>query len=475
MTHKGTVPIETERLTLRRFEPADAGAMFRNWANDPEVAKFLTWQPHGTIEATRGVIENWVNGYEAPNKYEWAIVPKALGEPVGSIAAMSPDDRVRSFGSIGYCIGKAWWHNGYVAEALCAIVKFLFEEIGANRISAIHDPRNPNSGAVMRKAGFTFEAARRQAGFNNQGICDHCEYVFLAEDYFKTASLTFAPYDLARDREFLAAAHAETFALTFHIEIQPDWLNAELAKERDVRDGAYLGGKLVGICDLQRRSIDGFGDCGSVNFFFIAPQYRNRGLGGQLIAHAENWCRVQGLKALFLKTGRTNAPAHKCYENNGFARCPQIDSKDEIGYMKNIMPYAIRAMALADYAECYALWQAAAGADSRADCRQKTIENILRRNPDTCFAATDNGAIVGTAMCEFGGDGAYLSHLAVAETHRRRGIASGLVGHLQKKLKSLDTRKVRILVFSGNETAHKFWESIGFEARDDVVYRDKAI
>ena len=41
MQHCGTQTIETERLILRRFRPEDADAMYRNWASDPEVTKYL--------------------------------------------------------------------------------------------------------------------------------------------------------------------------------------------------------------------------------------------------------------------------------------------------------------------------------------------------------------------------------------------------------------------------------------------------
>ncbi|MDR0819699.1 MAG: GNAT family N-acetyltransferase [Oscillospiraceae bacterium] len=150
-------------------------------------------------------------------------------------------------------------------------------------------------------------------------------------------TLTFSPYDLALDREFLTAAHCETFKLTFKQELKPEWLEAELAKSRDVRDGAYFDGKLVGICDLQRRSLDGFGDYGRVNFFYIAPEYRNRGFGGQLIAHSVDWCNSQGLDKLTLNTGKDNFKAQKCYERNGFVRFPQIDTENEFGFLKNII------------------------------------------------------------------------------------------------------------------------------------------
>lgn len=42
MTHKGTVMLETERLILRRFTIDDTEPVFRNWASDPEVTKYLT-------------------------------------------------------------------------------------------------------------------------------------------------------------------------------------------------------------------------------------------------------------------------------------------------------------------------------------------------------------------------------------------------------------------------------------------------
>ena len=50
MEHKGTVTLETPRLILRRLTLADAEPMYRNWASDPEVTKFLTWPTHSSVE-----------------------------------------------------------------------------------------------------------------------------------------------------------------------------------------------------------------------------------------------------------------------------------------------------------------------------------------------------------------------------------------------------------------------------------------
>ena len=56
MNHIGTHPIETERLILRRYVLEDAPMMFKNWASDPEVTKYLTWPPLSSVEVTRQII-----------------------------------------------------------------------------------------------------------------------------------------------------------------------------------------------------------------------------------------------------------------------------------------------------------------------------------------------------------------------------------------------------------------------------------
>ena len=144
LEHKGTLTLETERLILRRFTLEDAEAMFNNWASDPEVTKYMTWPTHDSIETTRKVINSWIEGYKSPRMYEWAIVPRLLNEPIGSIAAMGADDNLRSV-EIGYNIGNPWWGKGYTAEALIRVIKFLFEEVRFNRIVATHESQDRKS------------------------------------------------------------------------------------------------------------------------------------------------------------------------------------------------------------------------------------------------------------------------------------------------------------------------------------------
>lgn len=168
-------------MILRQFILADAEAMFRNWANDSEVTKYLTWPPHGKLEITQMVLTDWVKSYEKDDYYHWAIALKENGdEPIGSLLAQC-DDRIEK-AHIGYCIGKAWWRKGIMSESLQAVMDFLFDEVGCNRVDSRHDANNPNSGKVMAKCGMKLEAITRQSDWNNQGICDTCHYALLAEE-----------------------------------------------------------------------------------------------------------------------------------------------------------------------------------------------------------------------------------------------------------------------------------------------------
>lgn len=181
MEHCGTKRIETGRLVLRRFEAEDAPVVYKNWASEDEVTKFMTWPTHPNMEVTKAVIGDWVKSYSDNKFYQWAIVLKETNEPIGSISCVQIYDAVDCV-QIGYCIGSRWWHQGVTSEALKALIDFFFDEVGAKRIEARHDPDNPHSGGVMKKCGMSYEGTLRRADRNNQGICDACYYSILSDE-----------------------------------------------------------------------------------------------------------------------------------------------------------------------------------------------------------------------------------------------------------------------------------------------------
>ena len=160
----------------------DCEAAFRNWESDEKTMEFLRWQPMKTVKETAQVLQEWVDSYADPAFYQWAIVPKALNEPIGTMSVVGMNERTDML-HIGYCIGSQWWRQGYTSEAFAAIIPYLFDEVGANRIESQHDPNHPNSGKVMQKCGLTYEGTLRQADWSNKGIVDACMYALLRSEY----------------------------------------------------------------------------------------------------------------------------------------------------------------------------------------------------------------------------------------------------------------------------------------------------
>lgn len=184
MNHKGSVELLTKRLLLRPFRMEDAYAMYENWASDEEVVKYLRWPAHQDVTISQKVLSQWTSHYHEPDYYQWAIELRESHQIIGSISVVSKNEEVGMV-HIGYCIGRAWWHQGYTSEALERLITFFFEDVQVNRIESQHDPNNPNSGRVMAHCGMKKEGIHRQADISNQGIEDACMYAILASDVRK--------------------------------------------------------------------------------------------------------------------------------------------------------------------------------------------------------------------------------------------------------------------------------------------------
>ena len=136
----------------------------------------------------------------------------------------------------------------------------------------------------------------------------------------------------------------------------------------------------------------------------------------------------------------------------------------------------IRLMSIDDFDRVSALWQSTAGMGlNPVDDSREGIDRYLRRNPETCFIAEENGVLIGSILSGHDGRRAYLYHMAVGETHRRRGVGETLLTRAMEALAREGVGKAALLVFATNEKGNAFWEKHGFTARHDVLYRNKDI
>lgn len=181
MNKVGTQIIETDRLILRRFVLEDAYDMYKNWASDPEVTRFLTWPTHTSVDVTKFVLNDWIANYEDGGFFNWAMEYKETGKVIGNISVVRLNENTNA-ADVGYCMSRAYWGQGLMPEALKAVMDYLFDVVEVNRIAACHDINNPKSGRVMEKAGMKQEGVLRDAGKNNLGICDEVWYAMIRSD-----------------------------------------------------------------------------------------------------------------------------------------------------------------------------------------------------------------------------------------------------------------------------------------------------
>lgn len=184
MNKIGTNNIETERLLLRKIRLSDAEAVYENWANDPEVAKYLAWEVHASVEETRRIIQQWIEIEDEPLCFRWAMELKEIGQVIGVIDCANVS-AVNERCEIGYSMARRFWNRGLMTESLRAVIDYLFQQVEMNRIEAKHLSKNVSSGRVMEKAGMNYEGtlrryARRKRG---KGFEDVKIYSILREDY----------------------------------------------------------------------------------------------------------------------------------------------------------------------------------------------------------------------------------------------------------------------------------------------------
>ena len=136
----------------------------------------------------------------------------------------------------------------------------------------------------------------------------------------------------------------------------------------------------------------------------------------------------------------------------------------------------IRAMTIEDYKDSFHLWNNASGMGLRGiDDTYEGIKFFIEYNPGLSIVYEENGHVEGTILCGFDGKRAYLYHVAISEKIKGRKIGKEMIAHLEEVLKSKNINGIALVAFCENEIGNKFWDSLGYEPRKDLYYRDKNI
>ena len=153
----GSVPFETDRLIVRYINNNDVYDMYE-YASVPEVSKYLLWEPHVNIAATEGYIESLQKRYYRGLYADWAIELKGENKMIGTIGYANINSKDKSC-EIGYVLSPKYRKQGYMTEALSALLQITFEGLKFYKAILRIIDENSDSVKLAEKMGFTVETS----------------------------------------------------------------------------------------------------------------------------------------------------------------------------------------------------------------------------------------------------------------------------------------------------------------------------
>jgi len=187
MVYRQMEQIRTARLILRKQRIEDVPDYFERIGSRPEVTAGMLWEPHRELSDSRASVEKALRRYESGRCYRWAMDLPGVGL-IGIIELLSFDE-ISDSCSFAYMLCPEYWGKGYGTEALKAVLEFAFMKLEVSQVIVDHFITNPASGAVMRKAGMTYQGILSEK-YEKQGKkLDAAQYALTKEDFLinKTA------------------------------------------------------------------------------------------------------------------------------------------------------------------------------------------------------------------------------------------------------------------------------------------------
>jgi len=173
--------INTRRLSLRSISAADVDDFFVIYSN-PEVMRYWSTPALANRDAASNLISKIQEDFKRHELLKWAMTLRADDKLIGSISLFHPDFTHRR-AEIGYALGRAHWGNGYMQEALEAVLNYAFAVLNFHRIEADVDPRNAASVRTLERLGFQREGYLRERWQVNGEIQDAFFYGLLRPDW----------------------------------------------------------------------------------------------------------------------------------------------------------------------------------------------------------------------------------------------------------------------------------------------------
>ena len=184
-------PIESPRTWVRLVEESDLpGLLAVN--SDEEVTRFLGHAPWTTMADAEAWFKRISTVQAAGSAREFVIVAKQTGSILGRCALFEFEE-ANAHAAIGYTLGRAHWRQGYMREALTALIDCAFNEMALRRLEARVEAQNVASAMLLRCIGFTKEGVLRERWISNGATMDAEVYGLLCNEWARPSSRKPAP------------------------------------------------------------------------------------------------------------------------------------------------------------------------------------------------------------------------------------------------------------------------------------------
>ena len=150
--------LKTDRLSLRKAKLADAEAIFRQYATDPEVTKYVSWRAHRNLAETRDYMRMCSLAWDVGRAFHWVIERAADKQVMGMMIARVDAGKWE----LGYVLARQHWGRGFMTEALKELIAWALKQKDIYRIWAVCDVDNLASARVMEKSGMQREGILRR-------------------------------------------------------------------------------------------------------------------------------------------------------------------------------------------------------------------------------------------------------------------------------------------------------------------------
>jgi len=173
--------LETERLTLRRILPDDAGDLLDLYSSS-EVVKFIELAPLANLDQALGLIKKFDRLIESGKGLRWGIFLLEDNRLIGT-CGYKEWDTARFRAEVNYALAPASWGSGYMREALVAILDYGFHVMNLRRVEGLVDPADTRSHNLLTGLGFRVEGVLREHDFVKGQFQDDMVFALLHHDW----------------------------------------------------------------------------------------------------------------------------------------------------------------------------------------------------------------------------------------------------------------------------------------------------